>query len=58
MNSDKLCALIIDALEGDGFGFYRMGGEGVIRLVASFNTSDADVDAFLAAADRHADAAG
>ncbi len=49
---------IIDALEGDGFGFYRMGGEGVIRLVASFNTSDADVDAFLAAANRHADAAG
>ena len=30
----------------------------VIRLVASFNTSDADVDAFLAAANRHADAAG
>ncbi len=48
---------LIDALEGDGFGFYRMGGAGVIRLVASFNTSDADVDAFLAAARGHAEAA-
>lgn len=47
---------VIDALEGDSFGFYRMGGEGTIRLVASFNTSDADVDAFLAAARSHADA--
>jgi len=53
---------VIDALEGDGFGFYRMGGgpdDGVvIRLVASFNTADADVEAFLAAARLHADAAG
>lgn len=45
---------VIDALEGDGFGFYRMGGAGVIRLVASFNTADADVDAFLAAARQYA----
>jgi threonine aldolase len=44
----------IDALEGEGFGFYRMGGAGMIRLVASFNTGDADVDAFVAAAKRHA----
>ncbi len=49
---------MIDALEGEGFGFYRMGGAGVVRLVASFNTSDADVDSFLAAAKRHAAAAG
>jgi len=48
---------VTDALEGDGFGFYRMGGPGVIRLVASFNSTDADVDAFLAAASRHAGAA-
>ncbi len=49
---------VVEALEGNGFGFYRMGGgpddgsDGgvVIRLVASFNTTDADVDAFLAAA--------
>jgi threonine aldolase len=51
----------IDALEGDGFGFYRMGGSPddgiVIRLVAAFSTTDADVDAFLAAARRHAGAA-
>lgn len=47
---------IIDALEADGFGFYRMGGAGVIRLVASFNSSDDDVDALLAAARRYAGA--
>jgi len=47
---------IIGGLEADGFGFYRMGGAGVIRLVASFNSSDADVDALLAAARRHAGA--
>ncbi|MDH3738360.1 MAG: beta-eliminating lyase-related protein [Alphaproteobacteria bacterium] len=46
---------VIAGLEGDGFGFYRMGGAGVVRLVASFNTSDADVDAFLAAARHHAE---
>ena len=46
---------MIAALETDGFGFYRMGPPGVIRLVASFNTSGDDVDAFLAAAKRHAD---
>ena len=49
---------VITGLESDGFGFYRMGGEGVIRLVASFNSSDADVDAFVAAALRHAAVAG
>jgi threonine aldolase len=53
---------IIEGLEGDGFGFYRMGGakgeKNVIRLVASFDTKDADVDAFLDAANRHTGAAG
>ncbi len=47
---------VTDALEADGFGFYRMGGEGVIRLVTSFNTVDAEVDDFLAATKRHAQA--
>jgi threonine aldolase len=49
---------VIAGLEDDGFGFYRMGGTGVIRLVASFNSSDSDVDALLAAANRYSDAAG
>ncbi|NKB48930.1 MAG: low specificity L-threonine aldolase [Alphaproteobacteria bacterium] len=44
---------VIAGLEADGFGFYRMGGEGTIRLVASFNTTDAEVDAFLTAARTH-----
>lgn len=52
---------VIVGLEGDGFGFYRMGGakddRNVIRLVASFNSSDADVEAFLAAANRFSAAA-
>ena len=43
---------MIEGLEGDGFGFYRMGGQGTVRLVASFNTAAADVEAFLAAARR------
>ena len=52
-----LPGLAIDRLEAEDFGFYRMGGangdKNVIRLVASFNTSDADIDAFLDAARRH-----
>ena len=48
---------VIAGLESDGFGFYRMGGAGVIRLVASFNSSDGDVDGFLAAAKSHSAAA-
>ena len=46
---------VIAGLERDGFVFYRMGGAGTVRLVASFNTPDGDVDAFLAAACRSAD---
>ena len=48
----------VAALEGDGFGFYRAGsaagGRQVIRLVASWASTDAEVDAFVAAAARHA----
>jgi threonine aldolase len=38
----------IDSLEADGFGFYRCG-EGVIRLVTSFATTEADVQHFVRA---------
>ena len=44
---------IIDKLEKNGFGFYRIGDEGVIRLVTSFNTDVSDVDAFLSAINHH-----
>jgi threonine aldolase len=39
-------------LEAEGFGFYRYGG-GVIRLVASFSTSEADVEGLLSAVQSH-----
>jgi threonine aldolase len=39
---------VLDRLEADGFQFYRYGG-GVIRLVASFATTEADVRKLLAA---------
>lgn len=48
---------VIDALHSDGFHFYDdRWGENVIRLVTAFNTLEADVDAFIAAAARHASA--
>ena len=40
---------IIEKLENDGFGFYRMTQNNVIRLVTSFNTADSDVDEFIKA---------
>jgi threonine aldolase len=44
----------VAALEAAGFGFYRAGTAGpgrmIIRLVASFATTDAEVDTFLTAA--------
>jgi threonine aldolase len=43
---------ILDALEGEGCQFYRYGG-GVIRLVASFATTEEDLTRFLAAVRRH-----
>ena len=50
---------MIDGLVADGFAFYRWpaeGGQG-IRLVTAFDSDDEDVDAFLATAGRHAEAA-
>lgn len=47
---------VIQGLLADGFSFYRWPGEGarLIRLVTAFDTRDADVDAFVASARRHA----
>jgi threonine aldolase len=50
---------VIEALLAEGFEFYRWtapaGASGpVIRLVTSFCTAAADVDAFVAAAGRYA----
>jgi threonine aldolase len=42
----------IDRLEADGFGFYRYG-DGVIRLVASFATSEAEIETFIGALTSH-----
>ena len=47
---------VIGALETDGFGFYRMGSATTIRLVTSFSTTAADVETFLAAVRRYANA--
>ena len=46
----------IAGLLADGFAFYRWGGETAttLRLVTAFDTRDADVEAFVAAARRHA----
>ena len=43
----RLDRAAIDRMEEAGLRFYRMGG-GTIRLVTSFQTSDADVDEVLA----------
>jgi len=47
---------VIAGLLADGFAFHRWPGEGarLLRLVTAFDTRDADVDAFLASARRHA----
>jgi threonine aldolase len=49
---------VIRGLEADGFKFYRWveGGQ-LLRLVTSFNTDPAHVNAFVASAARHAAAA-
>ena len=44
----RLPERVLDRLETDGFGFYRYG-HGVIRLVTSFATTEADVAEFLVA---------
>jgi threonine aldolase len=46
---------VIDRLESDGFNFYR-SGNGVIRLVASFATTEADVARLVTAARGYAEA--
>ncbi len=51
---------VIDGLLADGFQFYRRGAPGTseVRLVCAFERTEAEVDAFLAAARRLAGAAG
>ena len=46
----------IQGLEAAGFQFYRWPGDGakLLRLVTAFNTDEADVDAFIDTALRHA----
>lgn len=49
---------LADALEAAGYGFYRWGGAhggaSALRLVASWNSDPAQVEALLATAQRHA----
>ena len=47
---------IVAGLRADGFSFHRFGDEGaaILRLVTAFNTRVEDVEAFVAAAQRHA----
>jgi threonine aldolase len=54
-----LPAALRDGLRADGFEFYDWpdAGPDGARLICAFDTSEADVDAFLASARRHADAA-
>jgi threonine aldolase len=48
----RLPDTVLDRLEADGFRFYRYG-RGVIRLVASFATTEADVRKLIAAVRSH-----
>lgn len=52
----RLPAKVLDGLERDGARFYRWtgDGEGLIRLVAGYDTAPSDVDSFLSSARRHA----
>jgi threonine aldolase len=45
-----------DGLVADGYSFSRRGlpAEGIVRIACAFDTTEADVDALLAAAARHA----
>ena len=49
----ELPAAVREGLTAAGFGFYGRGGDEV-RLVTAFSTTEAEVDAFLAEARRHA----
>ena len=48
----KLSEPAIDRLGAEGFQFYRRGG-GVIRLVTSYETTDAEVAQFVSAVKKH-----
>ena len=52
----RLPAAAIEGLKADGYQFYERGGENVIRLVFAFNTTEEDVDGFIATAKKHAGA--
>ncbi len=51
----QLPEAVISSLLADGFYFYRWGGEDstTVRLVTAFNSSEADVNAFIEAAQRY-----
>lgn len=46
---------VLKGLQADGFRFYAWESDGrsIVRLVTAFNTAEADVDAFLSAAQHH-----
>lgn len=46
---------VLQGLQADGFRFYAWESDGrsMVRLVTAFNTAEADVDAFLSAAQHH-----
>ena len=43
----KLPVALLDTLERAGFGFYRVGTDGTIRLVVAWSMSEAGIDGFL-----------
>lgn len=53
----KLPLAVLDGLEADGFGFYRVGRDGTIRLVVPWSVGDGDIAGFLAAVGGHMGAA-
>lgn len=53
----KLPLPVLDLLETDGFGFYRVGNDGTIRLVVPWSVTDADVEGFHNAVRGHIGAA-
>jgi threonine aldolase len=49
----ELPGAVMDALEADGFQFYRRGG-GLARFVCRFDLTAAEADALVAALRQHA----
>ncbi|MGB0571573.1 MAG: threonine aldolase family protein [Alphaproteobacteria bacterium] len=49
----KLPLPTLDKLEADGFGFYRVGSDGTIRLVVPWSVTDTDVDGLIDAVRSH-----